>query len=169
MDWSVGAMQQQIVIANARPNASSRPHLPMPPQPAHAGMVAALLSSNPPPLPEEQAQQFIQEFKRAYGDVHPRFVASGWRQATAAAFSEYKFLFVYIHSPEHEVCVARVLWVVRVFACGEVHGAMGGRPSCMRACFCKSAPAGGCVTGRAHRCCCQQGRGCQCTHQAMSS
>lgn len=50
-----------------------------------------------------QAQAFIQRFKAAYGDRHPRFVEQSLVAATAQANTEFKFLFVYLHSQEHQV------------------------------------------------------------------
>jgi len=52
--------------------------------------------------PAQQAQRFIQSYKAAYGDRHPRFIEASIRQATTQAKSEYKFLMVYLHSPEHQ-------------------------------------------------------------------
>ncbi len=50
-----------------------------------------------------QAATFAEAFEAQYGQLHPNFVASSWRQATTQAHAEFKFLLVYIHSPEHEV------------------------------------------------------------------
>ncbi|KAG2436792.1 hypothetical protein HXX76_006316 [Chlamydomonas incerta] len=52
--------------------------------------------------PGEQAAAFVAEFKSAYGDRHPRWQESGWRVASQQARREFRFLFVYLHSPEHE-------------------------------------------------------------------
>lgn len=52
--------------------------------------------------PATQAQMFIQRFKAQYGDRHPRFLDVSWRQAATQAQSDLKFLFVYLHSPEHQ-------------------------------------------------------------------
>lgn len=65
------------------------------------GMAAALASAEDQP-PEAQAAAFAEAFAAQYGQVHPRFVASSWRQATAQAHAEFKFLLVYVHSAEHE-------------------------------------------------------------------
>lgn len=49
-----------------------------------------------------QAAQFVSAFTAQYGDTHPAWLASSWRDAAAAAHGEFKFLFVYLHSPEHQ-------------------------------------------------------------------
>ncbi|GIM16288.1 hypothetical protein Vretimale_18946 [Volvox reticuliferus] len=54
------------------------------------------------PDPTGQATNFVAAFKAAYGDRHPRWQESGWRVACQQARREFKFLFVYLHSPEHE-------------------------------------------------------------------
>lgn len=47
----------------------------------------------------------------SYGERHPRWVESSARQATITARAEHKFLFVYLHAPEHQVglCVELLL------------------------------------------------------------
>ncbi|GLC37053.1 hypothetical protein PLESTB_001396700 [Pleodorina starrii] len=52
--------------------------------------------------PAGQAAAFVVEFKAAYGDRHPQWQESGWRVACQQARREFRFLFVYLHSPEHE-------------------------------------------------------------------
>ncbi|KXZ45187.1 hypothetical protein GPECTOR_57g477 [Gonium pectorale] len=52
--------------------------------------------------PAGQAAAFVAAFKAAYGDRHPRWQEAGWRVACQQARREFKFLFVYLHSPEHE-------------------------------------------------------------------
>lgn len=49
-----------------------------------------------------QAAQFISAFTAQYGDVHPAWAATGWREAAATAHASFKFLLVYLHSPEHQ-------------------------------------------------------------------
>lgn len=70
----------------------------------HAGLVrsfAAITAEAPDPA--AQAEQFIAAFTAQYGDgIHPAWVATSWREAAAAAHAEFKFLLVYLHSPEHE-------------------------------------------------------------------
>jgi FAS-associated factor 2 len=52
-----------------------------------------------------QAQTFVQLFKSKFGDRHPSFVEVSWRDATFLAQRDFKFLFVYLHAPEHQVWV----------------------------------------------------------------
>ncbi|EFJ40523.1 hypothetical protein VOLCADRAFT_99643 [Volvox carteri f. nagariensis] len=52
--------------------------------------------------PAGQAAAFVASFKASYGDRHPRWQESGWRVACQQARREFKFLLVYLHSPEHE-------------------------------------------------------------------
>ncbi|GFR40612.1 hypothetical protein Agub_g1193, partial [Astrephomene gubernaculifera] len=52
--------------------------------------------------PAGQAALFVATFKSLYGDRHPRWQECGWRVACQQARREFKFLFVYLHSPEHE-------------------------------------------------------------------
>jgi FAS-associated factor 2 len=49
-----------------------------------------------------QATQFVAAFAAKYGDTHPAWLAISWREAAAAAHADFKFLFAYLHSPEHE-------------------------------------------------------------------
>lgn len=73
----------------------------------HVGVGAGAihtLTSPPEDLdPPAQARKFIQAFKSAYGDRHPRFVESAFRQAVTQAKNEFKFALVYLHSSEHQV------------------------------------------------------------------
>jgi FAS-associated factor 2 len=55
-----------------------------------------------PPDASVQATQFITAFSAQHGDTHPAWLATSWREAAAAAHADFKFLFVYLHSPEHE-------------------------------------------------------------------
>lgn len=74
-----------------------------------AGLVRSLLAiTAEAPDAATQAAQFISAFTAQYGDTHPAWVATGWREAAAAAHAEFKFLFVYLHSPEHESTEAYV-------------------------------------------------------------
>jgi FAS-associated factor 2 len=66
------------------------------------GTVAALTALPDDLDPAEQARRFLQQFKSSYGDRHPRFVESGIKQAITQAKNEFKFLFVYLHSSEHQ-------------------------------------------------------------------
>lgn len=54
------------------------------------------------PDPRTQARQFIEQFTAKYGDRHPQWVEDSWRQAAVAAHQQFKFLLVYLHSPEHD-------------------------------------------------------------------
>jgi FAS-associated factor 2 len=70
---------------------------------AHAGLVRSLTAiAAEAPDAATQAEQFIAAFTAQYGDTHPAWVATSWREAAAAAHAEFKFLLVYLHSPEHE-------------------------------------------------------------------
>lgn len=62
-------------------------------------MLAA--TAEPPDAPT-QAHDFIAAFTQKYGNDHPVWVQESWRQAAAAAHQQFKFLFVYLHSPEHD-------------------------------------------------------------------
>lgn len=70
------------------------------PTPGLARSVMAITAE--PPDASVQATQFIAAFSAQYGDTHPAWLATSWREAAAAAHADFKFLFVYLHSPEHE-------------------------------------------------------------------
>ncbi|KAF8073204.1 PUX10 [Scenedesmus sp. PABB004] len=63
---------------------------------------AVLAAASAPPEPAAQAAEFVAAFDARYGPAHPAWVADGWRGAAAAAHGQFKFLFAYLHSPEHE-------------------------------------------------------------------
>lgn len=67
-----------------------------------ATAAAAALGGGPDVDPAGQAAAFVGRFKAAYGDRHPRWQEAGWRVALQQARREFRFLFVYLHSPEHE-------------------------------------------------------------------
>jgi FAS-associated factor 2 len=70
---------------------------------AARGMVrAALAATADHPEPRDQARQFTQQFAAKYGDSRPQWVEESWRQAATLAHQQFKFLLVYLHSPEHE-------------------------------------------------------------------
>lgn len=69
----------------------------------HAGLAATIAAQSEEVDPADQARQFIQQYKDQYGDRHPRFVEQSWRDATNTAHGQFKFLFAYLHSPEHQV------------------------------------------------------------------
>ncbi|XVE57178.1 hypothetical protein DITRI_Ditri04bG0071000 [Diplodiscus trichospermus] len=49
--------------------------------------------------PEEWA--FLASFEQQYGTTHPFFYACSFMQALKIAEDEHKFMFMYLHSPEH--------------------------------------------------------------------
>lgn len=51
--------------------------------------------------PASEVASFIQRFEREYGVYHPQFQRLSFLQALRYAERVHKFLFVYIHSPEH--------------------------------------------------------------------
>eukprot|EP01025_Chloroclados_australasicus_P012706 TRINITY_DN1597_c0_g2_i1.p2 TRINITY_DN1597_c0_g2~~TRINITY_DN1597_c0_g2_i1.p2 ORF type:complete len:501 (+),score=75.32 TRINITY_DN1597_c0_g2_i1:49-1503(+) len=53
---------------------------------------------------QEQARVFIQEFEERYRncEMRPEFIESGPREAARMAHQQFRLLFVYLHSPEHE-------------------------------------------------------------------
>lgn len=53
--------------------------------------------------PSRECEDFVRSFNGKYGEVRPNFVELEWREAALQANRESKFLFVYIHSPEHQV------------------------------------------------------------------
>jgi len=52
--------------------------------------------------PNRDAQVFADEFNTEYGRNHPEFHLGSYQSAVALAFSQSKFLLVYLHSPLHE-------------------------------------------------------------------
>lgn len=56
--------------------------------------------------PIRQAREFRQEFENAHGSNYPDFVENGWKEASAQAHQDCKFLWVYIHAAEHEVRIS---------------------------------------------------------------
>lgn len=65
-------------------------------------MRSAIAATAEHPDAKTQAQQFIEQFTARYGDRHPNWVEESWRQAATVAHQQFKFLFVYLHSPKHE-------------------------------------------------------------------
>ncbi|XP_048445749.1 plant UBX domain-containing protein 10-like [Pyrus x bretschneideri] len=51
-------------------------------------------------LPEVSAS-FLTSFEQQYGTMHPFFYACSFMEALKMAEDEHKFLFIYLHSPEH--------------------------------------------------------------------
>ena len=59
-----------------------------------------------PPLPQDphiiqDEWAFLESFEQQYGTVHPFFYACRFTEALKLAEQDHKFLFVYLHSPEH--------------------------------------------------------------------
>ncbi|KAG2497590.1 hypothetical protein HYH03_004336 [Edaphochlamys debaryana] len=76
--------------------------LPAPVMRAARSAAAALTANSEDLDPAGQAAAFVAAFKSRYGDRHPRWQEAGWRVASQQARREFRFLFVYLHSPEHE-------------------------------------------------------------------
>lgn len=55
----------------------------------------------PPLLPPEGDYYFLHTFEQQYGDAHPFFYACPFADALRLAETESKFVFVYLHDPEH--------------------------------------------------------------------
>lgn len=53
------------------------------------------------PQPQSDSTLFVQRFEAEYGNVHPSFVNLTFLEAVRSASEQLKFLFVYLHSPEH--------------------------------------------------------------------
>lgn len=53
------------------------------------------------PLIIPEAFAFLHSFEKHYGTMHPFFYACQFMEALKIAEDEHKFLFMYIHSPEH--------------------------------------------------------------------
>ncbi|KAI8474966.1 MAG: hypothetical protein J3K34DRAFT_456563 [Monoraphidium minutum] len=67
------------------------------------GMADAFIAANSPAAdPAQQAADFAAAFAAAFGGRGPEWLPVGWSQATTAAHAQFKFLFVYLHSPDHE-------------------------------------------------------------------
>ena len=62
-------------------------------QPQHTQLQQPLV------VPEEWA--FLASFEQQYGTTHPFFYACSFMQALKIAEDEHKFMFMYLHSPEH--------------------------------------------------------------------
>ncbi|KAG0617913.1 hypothetical protein M758_4G024300 [Ceratodon purpureus] len=54
------------------------------------------------PSGASEASSFLREYERRYGDYHPEFQAVSFNEALRRAGQEFKFLFVYLHAPQHE-------------------------------------------------------------------
>lgn len=59
-------------------------------------------NDEPPVVPiQSEALAFVINFEQQYGHYHPSFVESNFMDALRRAKEEYKFLFVYLHYPDH--------------------------------------------------------------------
>ena len=74
-----------------------------------AGALQSLMRGAHDVEPQAAAETFQHTFTAGYGEVHPQWQDSGWQAATAQAHSHFKFLFVYLHAPHHQV-----LFIMRV-------------------------------------------------------
>ncbi len=71
-----------------------------------AGATQMLLQGNRYEDPHQSAATFKQMLQQRYGASCPDFLETNWQDAAVQAHRQYKFLFIYLHSPEHEVCSA---------------------------------------------------------------
>eukprot|EP00878_Enallax_costatus_P020517 GHUV01021694.1.p1 GENE.GHUV01021694.1~~GHUV01021694.1.p1 ORF type:complete len:366 (+),score=105.27 GHUV01021694.1:665-1762(+) len=69
---------------------------------ARGMMRSAIAATAEHPDAKTQARQFIEQFTAEYGDRRPNWVEESWREAATLAHRQFRFLFVYLHSPEHE-------------------------------------------------------------------
>mmetsp|Transcript_12237 Transcript_12237/g.31309 ORF Transcript_12237/g.31309 Transcript_12237/m.31309 type:complete len:471 (+) Transcript_12237:188-1600(+) len=51
--------------------------------------------------PTAAAAAFVAKFREVYGEAAPDWQECSWQEAAARAHRQFKFLFVYIHSPQH--------------------------------------------------------------------
>lgn len=58
-----------------------------------------ILQQDTPNVPEEWS--FLTSFQYQYGSMHPFFYACRFPEAMKIAEDEHKFLFLYLHSPDH--------------------------------------------------------------------
>ncbi|XP_073132953.1 plant UBX domain-containing protein 10 [Henckelia pumila] len=49
-----------------------------------------------------EAMEFVSRFERDYGSARPNFLADSFMDALQRSRQEYKLLFVYLHSPDHQ-------------------------------------------------------------------
>lgn len=67
---------------------------------ALAGVLRSLTAPDVPPA--RAAEEFARDFNERYGEEHPVWQECGWGEAATRAHQEAKFLFVYLHSPQHQ-------------------------------------------------------------------
>eukprot|EP00798_Chlamydomonas_sp_ICE-L_P009156 gene9156-16281_t len=94
----LGGLVTSVVLAIV--SILNRMYIQLVPGPARRRMTGLVRSHDIDS--SEQARCFIQQFKAKFGDRHPRFIDSGIRQSTSAAKEQHRFLFTYLHSPEHQ-------------------------------------------------------------------
>ncbi len=71
-----------------------------------AGATQMLLQGNRYEDPPQSAATFKQMLQQRYGANCPDFLETSWQDAAVQAHRQHKFLFIYLHSPDHEVCSA---------------------------------------------------------------
>jgi len=71
-----------------------------------AGATQMLLQGNRYEDPPQSAATFKQMLQQRYGANCPDFLETSWQDAAVQAHRQYKFLFIYLHSPDHEVSSA---------------------------------------------------------------
>ena len=102
-EQELGAQPAALVITHCRV---------MPPRvtksacPLAAGAVQAVRQGGQELDAQLAAASFNNRFRDTYGTVQPRWLECGWQEATQQAHAEFKFLFVYLHSPQHQVIAA---------------------------------------------------------------
>ncbi|KAI7840654.1 hypothetical protein COHA_005675 [Chlorella ohadii] len=69
---------------------------------ALAGALRALTAAGAEVAPARAAEEFARAFTERYGEQHPVWQECGWGEAASRAHQEAKFLFVYLHSPQHQ-------------------------------------------------------------------
>lgn len=72
---------------------------------APAGIARSLSDGNRLEDASQSATSFKQMFQQQYGPTCPDFVETSWEEATAQAHRQFKFLMVYLHAAEHQVCL----------------------------------------------------------------
>ena len=88
-------------------------------QPVFPGAAQCLLQGNRIEDPSQSAASFKQQLQQRYGDNCPEFRETSWQDAAAEAHQQYKFLLVYLHSPDHEVKLLFLL--LRTINCPALH------------------------------------------------
>lgn len=71
-----------------------------------AGATQMLLQGNRYEDPPQSAATFKQMLQQRYGASCPDFLETSWQDAAVQTHRQHKFLFIYLHSPDHEVCSA---------------------------------------------------------------